>query len=147
MAETARLHFETPSAGQIPTRSGINWSHANAHVCASDAYIPIRQGDLLAHPSLFPMVEDGASVVDVIWDDGCRMRCTFEGTQVFNGKIYPKQISSYDDKSQLGEYLRKRLGVSGDHVVSMDDFDRYGRSHVDITRKDDGSFLFDFSVS
>lgn len=146
MSETCRLHFDSPRRPRLPSRSGLNWGNANAHVNPEDAYIPIRHGDIADHPAIFPTVNQGLAIINVIWDDGTTMTCSFEGTQDFNGVIYPKQISSYDDKSVLGHYLRLRIGVSATAIITDADLDRYGRNHIDITRNDDGTFLFDFSV-
>ena len=56
-----------------------------------------------------------------IWDDGVVMECLLEGTQDLDGKRAPKQISTYNDKSILGAYLRKRLGVTSDHIITYED--------------------------
>jgi hypothetical protein len=130
----------------IPQKSGANWGGANAHVNPGDSYIPIRQNNLIAAPQLFPTVDSGRISFDVTWDDGERMKCSFEATQNFNGAVYPKQIASDGDKSVLGDYLRKRMGIPSGQPISDDDFDRYGRDNIDITKNDDGTFFFDFSV-
>ncbi|MBO7327559.1 MAG: NgoFVII family restriction endonuclease [Lentisphaeria bacterium] len=146
MSKTCRLHFDSPCRSNLPTKSGLNWGNANAHVNTEDAYIPIRHADIANYPALFPIVNQGQSIIDVTWDDGVTMTCSFEGTQDFNGVIYPKQISSYDDKSVLGHYLRSRIGVSPTVIITDADLDQYGRNHIDITKNDDGTFFFDFSV-
>ena len=146
MAETCRLHFISPRQAGLPAKSGLNWGNANAHVNTEDAYIPIRHNDIAAHPILFPIVNQGQSIINVIWDDGTIMTCSFEGTQDINGTIYPKQISSYNDKSILGHYLRSRIGVNATATITEGDLNQYGRNHIDITKNDDGTFFFDFSV-
>ena len=146
MSETCRLHFDSPRRSSLPSKSGLNWGNANAHVNTEDAYIPIRHGDIADHPALFPTASQGLSTISVTWDDGTTMTCSFEGTQDFNGSTYPKQISSYDDKSVLGHYLRSRIGVSATTVITDADLKQYGRNHIDITKNDDGTFFFDFSV-
>lgn len=146
MSQTCKLSFRSPRMSQIPKKSGANWGEANAHVNPGDSYIPIRQDNLKAAPYLFPTVESGRVTIDVTWDDGERMRCSFEATQDFNGAVYPKQIASDGDKSILGDYLRKRMGVSSGKPISDNDFERYGRDDIDITKNDDGTFFFDFSV-
>ena len=45
MSETCRLHFDSPRRSSLPSKSGLNWGNANAHVNTEDAYIPIRHGD------------------------------------------------------------------------------------------------------
>ena len=58
------------------------------------------------------MVEVNNDCDTIIWDDGAMMTCLLEGTQRINGNVEPKQISTYDDKSELGIYLRDRIGVT-----------------------------------
>ena len=91
-------------------------------------------------------MNQGQQIVNVTWDDGVTMVCSFEGTQDVNGVVYPKQISSYNDKSILGHYLRKRIGVAASVIVTEVELNSYGRTHIDITKNADGSFVFDFSV-
>jgi ngoFVII restriction endonuclease len=146
MSETCRLYFDSPRRSSLPAKSGLNWGNANAHVNIEDAYIPIRKGDISKYPAIFPIVNQGQSIISVTWDDGKKMICSFEGTQDINGVIYPKQISSYNDKSILGHYLRARIGVIATAIVTDAELDRYGRNHIDITKNDDGTFFFDFSV-
>lgn len=146
MSKKCRLHFDSPRQSVLPSQSGLNWGNANAHVNTGDAYIPIRKGDISKHPAIFPVVNQGQAIINVTWDDGTEMTCLFEGTQDINGVIYPKQISSYNDKSILGHYLRKRIGVSVTAIVTDAELARYGRTHIDITKNDDGTFFFDFSV-
>ena len=146
MSETCRLHFDSPRRSTLPAKSGLNWGNADAHVNSEDAYIPIRHNDIAEHSTMFPIVNQGQKIINVTWDDGTTMICSFEGTQDFNGVIYPKQISSYDDKSVLGHYLRPRIGVSATAIITDEDLERYGRTHIDITKNDDGTFFFDFSV-
>ena len=146
MSETCRLYFDSPRRPSLPTRSGLNWGNANAHVNTEDAYIPIRQKNISEHQTIFPIVNQGQAIINVTWDDGQTMICSFEGTQVFNGVTYPKQISSYNDKSVLGRYLRARIGVTAKAIITDENLNQYGRNHVDITKNDDGTFFFDFSV-
>jgi|GEM_PF-3015190 len=114
---------------QVPTRSGLNWGLANAHVSPNDAYIPIRishlrMGHFLSHGTIF----------DVIWDDGKTMQLVAEGTQPLDGTgIYPKQLCSYPDKFILGHYLRGRLGVPAPTVITTEHLLCYGRTEIDVT--------------
>lgn len=125
----------------VPGQSGLNWCFANAHVNTEDAYIALTTDFFRQNPNFFP---PHGSIIDVVWDDGVRMRCLLEGTQTINGMTYPKQLSSYNDKSIIGHYLRNRLGVGPTHMITMADLARYGRNYVTVTHRGT-SYYFDFS--
>ena len=72
------------------------------------------------------------------------MQCLLEGTQTINGSICPKQISSYNDKSIIGPYLRQRIGVSANKQIDMQDLANYGRNYIDVSYNN-GIYYFDFS--
>ena len=46
----------------------------------------------------------------------------------------------------MGKYLRERLGVSLDHIITKRDLMKYGRTHIDISLISDGIYYVDFSV-
>ncbi|WP_455543526.1 hypothetical protein [Intestinibacter sp.] len=129
--------------GVVPEKSGLNWCFANANVCNADAYIALTVNFFRNNPNFF--TAQGSRII-TLWDDGARIECLLEATQTIGNQIYPKQISSYNDKSILGEYLRRRLNVSNTHVITMDDLDDYGRRDVEVSRNYDGTYYFDFSV-
>lgn len=137
------LELYSPRMGNVPEKSGLNWGLADAHVSTADAYIALRQEFFLNYPDFFP---PHGSVINVVWDDGTRMTCLLEGTQHINGNVEPKQISTYDDKSELGIYLRDRIGVTYDHLIRIEDLEGYGRTDIDVSRLDNGDYYFDFSV-
>jgi NgoFVII restriction endonuclease len=84
--------------------------------------------------------------VEIIWDDGISMEGLFEGSQPVNGLTYPKQISSFPVKSELGEYFRNRLGVPLGQPVRRHHLDSYGRTDVAVSLISEGVYKFDFSV-
>ncbi len=127
----------------VHVKSGLNWCFAKAHVSTNDAYIALRKTFLRNNPGFFP---PHGRCVDVVWDDGATMRCLLEGTQDVDGVISPKQISTFNNKSILGKYLRERLGVGSDHIVTYQDLQNYGRDHIEVIPTDDGKYYFDFSV-
>lgn len=129
--------------GVVQPQSGLNWCFADAHVNTEDAYIALTTAFFHNNPNFFP---PHGSVIEVEWDDGVKMRCLLEGTQTINGITYPKQLSSYDDKSVIGHYLRQRLGVSPTHLITMADLMRYGRNYVTVTHKGGSKYFFDFHV-
>ena len=87
--------------------------------------------------------------MELIWDDGTVMTGLLEG-QSYNkidGMVYPKQLSSSPKKSIMGEYLRKRLGVSMKHIITKKDLRKYGRDSIDISLIGEGIYYMDFSVN
>lgn len=138
------------SNGNVPEKSGLNWGCGQGHVSEGDAYIRISCEDIEKYPDIFPPKKYlGAStendVVEFIWDDGVVMSGLMEGTQEINNVIYPKQISSNPRKSILGKYLRNRLGVSYDKVITKADLDAYGRTNIEIEMISEGVYRLDFS--
>jgi hypothetical protein len=129
--------------GIVPLKSGLNWGLSNGNVASNDAYIPIRidhlrKGFFLEHGVIF----------NAEWDDGKIMQLVAEGTQGLDGKgVFPKQLTSYPDKSLLGLYLRGRIGVSAPIPITKNDLDQYGRNDILVIFIEPDSILLDFSVS
>ncbi len=148
--------------GLVPKKSGLNWGFSSGHVKPGVAYIPISMNNIKRFPKMFPPkkyvygIENINSAgrknrendeVEMIWDDGTVMTGLLEGQQKQGNIVYPKQLSSSPQKSILGEYLRKRIGVPMDYVITKTDLRRYGRYSVDITLIGEGMYYMDFSVS
>lgn len=147
--------------GELPALSGINWGMSTrSHVNPDDGYIPIRTEAIKNHPEIFsprPIFDEGATtrgtldeVVELIWDDGAFMQVKFEGTQPItdpNGDIvnYPKNLSSFPNKSIMGRYLRQRIGVPSGVAVTTEDLERYGSHTIRISKISEGVFSADFS--
>lgn len=75
------------------------------------------------------------------------MHCLLEATQTINGVAYPKQISTYNEKSELGHYIRQRIGVSASHVITLNDLNNYGRNYIDVTcLTQNRDYYFDFHI-
>lgn len=139
-----RLELYSVRDGEVPKQSGLNWCFANAHVKPEDAYIALTTQFLKNNPDFFPK---GGNIINVEWDDGVKMYCLLEATQLINGIVFPKQISTYNEKAELGHYLRQRIGVSADHVITIADLNNYGRNYVDVTCiTRHRSYFFDFHV-
>lgn len=150
--------------GVVPKMSGINWCCSKGHVAEGDAYIPIKKEYIDAFPKMFPPKKyvNGVvnanyqgnrkrenDLVELIWDDGTIMTGLLEG-QIYDKKedmYYPKQLSSSPQKSILGKYLRQRLGVSLNHVVTKADLIKYGRTHIDISLIAEGIYYMEFSTN
>jgi hypothetical protein len=142
-----------PITGQTQNSAGINWGFAEgSHVRQNDAYIPIRRNHINESPHLFPPIQfnpertRGAlvEVIEMVWDDGISMLGRLEGSQPIGGLKYPKQISTFPHKDQLGKYLRDRLGVSYGQRVTMEDLMKYGRTSISVSLIQEGVYYFDF---
>lgn len=143
MIKTHNLSLLDPATGEVPEKSGLNWCHSDGHVSEGDAYIAIRENDLKS--GLFPPKELPNESIQIIWDDGTKMEGLLEGNNNTT-PIYPKQLCSRPRKNILGKYLRKRLGVSLDHVITKDDLKRYGRFDITISLNQNDTYSLDFSV-
>ena len=147
-----------PATNQVPLTSGLNWGqNPNNHTRPNDAYIAIRTSHVRDCADLFPPKQSYSldtrgrpqrhnDSVEIIWDDGVSMEGLFEGSQSVGDLIYPKQISSFPVKSELGEYFRSRLGVPSGQPVRRHHLDAYGRTDVAVSLISEGVYKFDFSV-
>ncbi len=150
--------------GEVHNASGLNWGYTASGQPAvkrgiNDACIPIRVDHIENYPTLFPpkLIEraDGDfrgrrqrdnEAIEIIWDDGITMEGLLEGTQPVNDLIYPKQISSFPTKSQLGVYIKNRIGVPLGQPVRAFHLEQYGRTDIDVSSVGPGIYKFDFSV-
>ena len=154
-------------SGHVHAKSGLNWGVKGllreAHTSQGDAYIAITKKMIRTFPEMFPPkkyieLENAENLgranrqndeVELVWDDGTRMRGLLEGTQDVDGVLYPKQISSSPSKNIIGHYLRKRIGVlnnGDDYRVTNADLEKYGRMSVDVSLLGEGIYYMDFSV-
>lgn len=104
------IGFVNKSA-EVHSSAGLNWGYSSGLPSLGDAYIAISSKNI-EETSIIPNKSEGENKpVEVIWDDGTVMNLLFEGNGTTrNGMLYPKQISSYNNKKELGDYLRKRIG-------------------------------------
>lgn len=106
--------------------------------------MPLYTDFLRTHPNFFP---SHGNEISVIWDDRTEMNLLLEGTQTINGITFPKQISTPNNTSILGRYLRARLGVSLQHTITRSDLRRYGREDIDVTYDSTlNIYYFDFHI-
>lgn len=150
--------------GQTHNASGLNWGYMKNGLPSpkrgiDDACIPISIEHIRQYPELFPPKLTERELLDVrgrrqrsneaielIWDDGITMEGLLEGTNMVDGIAYPKQISSFPAKNQLGEYLRRRLNVPLGQPVQRHHLDRYGRTDITVSLLGNGIYSCDFSV-
>ena len=142
---TGTLALVSARSGEVPDGSGINWGFAAANVNPNDAYLPISVGMIRDLPGLIPpRAGNRNSPVELLWDDGEVMVGYLEGSQYVDGRLFPKQLASHDEKAILGKYLRRRLGVEPGRKVTMTDLDRYGRKNITISQLGVGRYFLDF---
>lgn len=146
--------------GEVQNAAGLNWGqNPSNHTTPNDAYIALRTQHIRDYPHLFqpkqmnPQHLDNRGrmqrhndSIEIIWDDGVTMEGLLEGSQPVNGMIYPKQISSFPAKAELGEYIRTRIGVPLGQPVRRHHLERYGRTDIQVSLLGDGVYKFDFSV-
>lgn len=97
--------------GEVHAASGLNWGYNAGTAMLGDAYIPVNKNNILGCRNMF-IKPNPNSPINVVWDDGTTMELLLEGSgaNLNDGNEYPKQISSYTNKSILGDYLRRRIG-------------------------------------
>jgi HKD family nuclease len=150
----AKIELYDIKTGETQEKSGLNWGLGKGNVKPDDAYIPIRQKDIKRYKDLFPPRKgdrasgrDANEVIEALWDDGFKMQCKLEGSQSYEGKIFPKQIASSPTKEELGIYLRKRLGLNSGERVTRNHLMTYGSDSVKISLISEGVYFIDFSPS
>lgn len=132
------------SKGKVHEKAGLNWgSNPNNHTTPIDAYIPIHRKTVLENPGLFDKKSSRRKEITFHWDDGTDITVLFEGNGVDG---FPKQISSTPHKNILGQYMRNRLGVGNNEMVTMAHLRAYGRTTVTIERVDETNYNISFRV-
>ena len=149
---------------------GLNWGNG-PHASKSpdmESILPIRKFHVENYPLLIPFngavgsgtggkIQRMQSPIDMVWDDGTKMRMVFQqvGVEVPTKskrkpgdpyRQYPKALTSDSGGSELGVYLRKRLGLSPNAIVTYNDLRSYGRDYVTLTLTNAGNYELDFSV-
>lgn len=121
--------------GTLPTRSGLNWGQRPEHNRdPNQAYLSLRKD---ARKEGF--LPELALTFTLITDDNHSMDCAVAQ----QGR---KAIHSTYDNSEIGLYIRNRLGVSSGEPVRREDLERYGRTDYTIEKINEETFLFDMSV-
>ncbi len=142
---------------KAPEASGVNWGAQNGNTRSAgaiEAYIPIVKSTVTTDPFFVPPVgvADGSSTksvyVDLIWDDGTVMPAVMSGKGAsLNGLVYPNKITSADGGGAiLGAYFRNRLKKDERSVITYNDFSKYGRDSITVTKICERVYLVDYSV-
>lgn len=152
----------------VPPKSGLNWGFSDGNTAIGDAYIKIPKELLRQQTELVPPFDKhyiptskkkrNSDPIEIIWDDGTIMEASLEGKQVLDDLDYPKQLTSYSQnppilngekisaKSILGRYLRNRLNIGVDELITIQTLNNYGRTTVTLSLIEQGLYYADFSV-
>ncbi len=119
--------------GSVGERSGLNWGQREGRE-PNQSYLSIRkdarkEGFLPEKEFTFTMLTDSGNSLDCTVQQGGR-----------------KAVTTTDNNSILGSYIRQRLGVGDGSLISVEDLERYGRTDFVLSKIDDETFLFDISV-
>lgn len=116
--------------------SGINWGHRRNKTKRepNQAYIPLPAH--IAKSGFFPL---GKQHFSVVTDD--KKHFIFRVEQQND-----KAVTTPLNNSSIGEYLRRRIGVSNGAFVTKQDLHAYGRTDVTFYKIDDEQYFMDFSV-
>ena len=118
---------------KTPKRSDINWGQRRGRN-KNQAYIniPVKIGD----GDFFP---ERYAPFAVHTDDG-------EAFIFVRAQDSGKGLHTTNDNSQLGAYLRKRLGAAPGEYVTKEHLEKYGRTDVTFFKLDNETYLLDFSA-
>ena len=119
--------------GNLPIRSGLNWGQRPGRE-QNQAYLSIKsdaraQGFLPESAFTFTLITDDNQVID------CAV--AQEGR---------KAIHSSENNSEIGIYIRNRIGVPLGQLVTVEDLERYGRTDFTLTKINNETFSLDLSV-
>ena len=122
--------------GDVGFGSGINWGHRRNRTKRNpnEAYIPLPAK--IARSGFFPLERRHFTVLT---DDQKQLilRVQQDGD---------KAITTPQNNSLLGEYLRNRIGVANGAFVTKQDLLNYGRTDVTFYKLDEEQFYMDFST-
>lgn len=149
---------------------GLNWGNGPHSSTSPDmeSVLPIRKFHITNYPLLISFngavgsgsggkIQRMQSPIDMTWDDGTKMKLVFQqgGVEVPSKpnhapgaayRQYPKALTSNSGGEELGIYLRKRLGLPSNAIVTYNDLRTYGRDYVTLTLTNAGNYELDFSV-
>ncbi len=121
--------------GLLPQRSGLNWGQRpEQNREPNQAYLSLKKDS--RKEGFLPNL---ANTFTLITDDNTSIDCVVAQ----QGR---KAIHSTKDNSEIGKYIRRRLGVPLGQAVTSDDLIKYGRTDFTIEKINSETFLFDMSL-
>lgn len=132
--------------GNLPQISGLNWGQRLSKRVnkktgeifwdkrePNQAYLSLKKDS--RKEGFLPEI---GFTFSLITDDGHSFDCVVAQ----QGR---KAIHSTNDNSEIGRYIRNRIGVPIGEPVKLADLERYGRTDYTIEKINDETFLLDFS--
>lgn len=119
--------------GETHNHAGINWGQRSGRN-PDQAYIPISSAVL--HDEFFPPKGDEFTILA---DDGTSL------TMVV-AQMEGKALHSVPNNSEIGEYLRRRIGVPLGSYVEAKHLKAYGRTTITFYKMSTGKYYMDFGV-
>lgn len=140
VGDSVRLSFVIERGsrqGQTPLAAGINWAFRLNETPRNfnEAYLRVQRE--IATSDFFP--ETGVHFT-VITDDGHMMICRVAQ----DGR---KAIETPESNAILGRYIRDRMGITERRRLTGNDFRKYGRTDVTMTRFDNETYFMDFGIT
>jgi hypothetical protein len=121
--------------GNVPKRSGLNWGQRpELRRNPNQAYLTVR-GDLRKR-TYFP---ERGTYFTVLTDDDKIIQCV-------RAQDGGKGIHTPHDNSEIGKYIRDRIGLASGAPVTVQDLLNYGRTTIDFYKIDDENFYMDFAA-
>jgi hypothetical protein len=118
----------------LPVRSGLNWGQRPEEGRDSDQGY-IRLPSDIYRSNFFPV---RGIYFTVSTDDNKVLICT-------RAQANGKAIHTPYNNSEIGQYFRKRLGLSQGREVTKENLLEYGRTDVDFYKIDEETYYMDFS--
>ena len=129
--ESVKLPLLT-RAGETHEKAGLNWGQRPGRN-PNQAYIPIPVNHQKS--GFFP---NRAEQFTVLTDDG-------ESFILVRAQDDGKALHSSLDNSQLGAYIRRRIGIGSGEYVTRAHLEKYGRTDITFIKVDEETYYLDFS--
>lgn len=132
--------------GNLPGLSGLNWGQRlskRTNPKTSEVRWDVREPNqaylsLKSDSRVEGFLPEKAYTFSLITDDNQSFDCVVAQ----DGR---KAIQSTNNNSEIGRYIRNRIGVQLGSKVTVEDLERYGRTDYTLEKIDDETFLLDFS--
>lgn len=130
-----------PGRGFPHDKWGLNWGQRPGRAARSEAGIPVPSRAHQVAPNFFPTgaphnrprfavhTDDSETIFMVVAEQG------------------DKVLHSVPSNAQIGKWFRRRLGVTMDAKVTMEDLRRFGSRFVKIYRLDDEAYYLTYNSS
>lgn len=127
------LSLLTQRTGEVHDRGGLNWGQRKGRE-PNQAYIHVPSK--VQKSDFFPTTGVRFTVLTDDHDSFIFVRAQANG----------KGLHTTQNNSQLGAYIRKRIGVPDGAYVTRQDLEAYGRTNVTFYKIEEDTYFMDFSI-